>query len=184
MGRHDEAIAEMKEAHALDPISHPTNFVFGFVYYLNHRFDEAIVQHKKTLALYPDSAVVHSNLGSAYEQKGMYAEAVEEYLKEKSLNGATRDELTRFRQAFAKAGINGYLEATNPRSRRQDATPYSIGEWYARVGDRDRALEWLERAYQDRADHHLAFIKAEPMLDSLRSDPRFQDLLRRLHLGQ
>jgi TolB-like protein/DNA-binding winged helix-turn-helix (wHTH) protein/Tfp pilus assembly protein PilF len=184
MGRHYEAIAEMKEAHALDPVSHPTNLVLAFVYYLAHRFDEAIDQEKKTLALYPDSAPAHNTLGLCYEQKGMYPQAVGEYLKEKSLNGATKDELTTFRQAFARSGINGYLEATNPKSKRQYATPYSTGERYARVGDKGQAVEWLEKAYQERADHHMAFIKAEPMLDSLRSDPRFQDLLRRMGLLQ
>jgi TolB-like protein/DNA-binding winged helix-turn-helix (wHTH) protein len=187
VGRHDEAVAEMREAQALDPVSQPTNSILGFVYYLGHRFDEAIGQHQKTLVLYPDSAFNHSNLGLCYEQKGMYGEAVEEYVKAKELTGVSKDELSAFRQAFASSGMKGFLRAELKsmiaRSKREYVNPYGVARFYARLGENDRAFEWLEKAYQER-NHNMAFMKVEPALDSLHSDPRFQGQLRHVGLPQ
>jgi TolB-like protein/DNA-binding winged helix-turn-helix (wHTH) protein len=185
MGRHDKALAQIKEAHALDPVSHMTNGLLGAVYYWAHRFDEAIDQFQKTLALYPDSAVDHSYLGLSYERKGMYGEAVEEYLKEKELYGVSKEELSVFRQAFASSGTNGFLRAelksAIATSKRQHVKPGDLGPLYARLGENDQAFEWLEKDYQERAPY-IAFMKVDPSLDSLHSDPRFQELLRRLGL--
>jgi TolB-like protein/DNA-binding winged helix-turn-helix (wHTH) protein/lipoprotein NlpI len=185
MGRHDEALAEMKEAHALDPVSHPSNGLLGAVYYWAHRFDEAIDQFQKTLALYPDSAVDHLYLGFCYEQKGMHPEAMEEYLKEKSLNGTTTEEVKTLRQAFVKSGMKGFLQEELKRaiakSNLQDVRPYGFAALYVQLGEKDQAFQWLEKAFQERS-HNMAFIKTEPGLDSLHSDPRFQDLLRRMRL--
>lgn len=187
MGRHAEALAQIKEAHAVDPVSLITNGLLGGVYFWAHRFDEAIDQFQKTLLLYPDSAVNHSYLGQCYEPKGMYAEAVEEYVKTKELSGVSKEELSVFREAFASSGIKGFLraelESAIARSKRQYVPPAVFARLYARLGENDQAFEWLEKAYQDR-HHSMAFMKVEPMLDSLHSDPRFQDLLRRMNLPQ
>jgi TolB-like protein/DNA-binding winged helix-turn-helix (wHTH) protein len=183
MGRHDDAVAVMREARSLDPVSQPSNGLLGAVYYWARRFDEAIDQFQKTLALYPDSAVDHRYLGTCYEQKGMYPEALEEYLKAKTLDGATREELTTFRQAFVKSGMKGFLHEELKSAIARSKDHYVDSSWiavlYVRLGERDRAFQWLEKAYQERSDN-MAFIQTEPMLDSLRSDPRFQDLLRRM----
>jgi TolB-like protein/DNA-binding winged helix-turn-helix (wHTH) protein len=185
MGRHDEALAQIKEAHALDPVSHITNGLLGAVYFWAHRFDEAIDQFQKTLVLYPDAAADHQHLGLCYEQKRMYGEAVEEYLKEKELYGVSREELSVFRQAFASSGMKGFLRAdlklTIARSKRRYVRPLEVAQLYARLGENDKAFEWLEKAYQERGQG-IAYMKVEPSLDGLHSDPRFQELLRRLGL--
>jgi eukaryotic-like serine/threonine-protein kinase len=185
MGRHAEALAQIKEAHALDPVSLITNGLLGGVYFWAHRFDEAIDQFQKTLLLYPDSAVNHSYLGQCYERKGMYGEAVEEYVKAKELSGVSKEELSVFREAFASSGIKGFLRAelksAIARSKRQYVPPGVFARLYARLDENDQAFEWLEKAYQER-HHSMAFMRVEPGLDSLHADPRFHELLRRLGL--
>jgi hypothetical protein len=113
----------------------------------------------------------------------MYPEAFNEYLKTDAIVGVPSQALADHRRAFAASGFNGYLGeellAQTEESRR--FYPYGRAEVYARLGQTDLALEWLEKAYRSR-QHDLAFLKVNPQLDSLRSDPRFQDLLRRIGL--
>jgi len=187
MGRHNEALQEMRAAHVLDPVSHVSNDILGFVYYLAHDFDRAIDQYQKTLALYPDSGNVHLYLGRCYEQKAMYPEAFQEYQRMESLEGATVAELTTRRQAFAKSGMRGYwqieLEGAIRESKRRYFSSDYIAELYVNLGKKDHAIEFLEKAYEARS-HDMAFILVEPRFNSLHSDPRFQDLLRRIGLLQ
>jgi TolB-like protein/DNA-binding winged helix-turn-helix (wHTH) protein/Tfp pilus assembly protein PilF len=184
MGRQNEALQEMRAAHVLDPVSHVSNDILGFVYYLAHDFDRAIDQYQKTLALYPDSGNVHLYLGRCYEQKAMYPEAFQEYQRMESLEGATAAELTTRRQAFAKSGMRGYWQIELEGAIRESKRPYFssdyIAELYVNLGKKDHAIEFLEKAYQARS-HDMAFILVEPRFNSLHSDPRFQDLLRRMN---
>jgi len=184
MGRQSEALQEMRAAHVLDPVSQVSNDILGFVYYLAQDFDRAIDQYQKTLALYPDSGNVHLYLGRCYEQKAMYPEAFQEYQTMESLEGATADELTTRRQAFAKSGMRGYwqieLEGAIRESRRRYFSSDYIAELYVNLGKKDHAIEFLEKAYQARS-HDMAFIMVEPRFSSLHSDPRFQNLLHRMN---
>jgi tetratricopeptide (TPR) repeat protein len=177
-------VAEAREAHRLDPVSQTTNGLQGYVYFLSRRFDEAISQLQNTIALYPDAAFNHSVLAACYEQKHMYPEAFNEYLKADAIVGVPSQALAEHRRAFAASGFNGYLGeellAQTEESRR--FYPYGRAEVYARLGQKDLALEWLEKAYRSRK-HDLAFLNVNPQLDSLRSDSRFQDLLRRIGLS-
>ena len=183
MGKQDQAVAEIEKAHALDPVSQPTNTALGFVYLLAHRFDKALEQLQKTLALYPDSAIDHNSLGVCYEHKGVYREAVEEYLKSQEIEGATREDLAMRRRAFLKAGLRGFLQEelkSEIADSKHDYVPaFDFAQLYARLGDKDRAFENLEKTYKE-GGHYIAFLKVEPELDNLRSDPRFTDLLRRV----
>jgi TolB-like protein/DNA-binding winged helix-turn-helix (wHTH) protein/Tfp pilus assembly protein PilF len=185
VGRHDEAIAVMREARALDPVSPPANGLLGVVYYWAHRFDEAIDQFQKTLAMYPDFSTDHFFLGRCYEQKGIYNEAVEEYLKAMALDGTAAEELAKYRETSVKSGRKGFLKEelrsaiASSKSHYFDST--AIAELYARLEEKDQAFQWLEKAFQQRS-HNVALVNTEPMFDGLHSDPRFQDLLRRLHL--
>jgi adenylate cyclase len=185
VGRHDDAVAVMREARTLDPISNPSNGLLGAVYYWARRFDEAIDQFQKTLALYPNSSMDHGFLGRCYEQKRMYPAALEEYLQEKTLDGATKEELARSRNAFVKSGMNGFLEeeikSSMVRSKDHYVDSFWIAELHARRGERDQAFQWVEKAYEQRS-HNMAFIKTDPMLDSLHSDSRYQNLLSRMNL--
>lgn len=186
MGKHDEAIAVMRQARDLDPVSLPANALLGDVYYWAHRFDEAIDQLHKMLAMFPYWSGTHFDLGRSYERKAMFNDAVEEYLKAMALDGAANGEMTKYREAFAKSGKNGFLEeelkAATDASRTKYVDPYWIAELHARLGQRDQAFQWLENAYQERS-HNVALINTEPVFDGLHSDPRFQGLLRRLSLS-
>ena len=185
MGRHDEAVTVMRKARASDPVSQASNGLLGTIYYWSHRFDEAADQFHKDLALHPDSAFAHGYLGRCFEQKAMYAGAVEEYLQEKASGGVGEGELTRFRQAFVRSGMNGFLreelKSAIASSKSRYVDPFWIAILHARLGDNDQAFRWLESGVQQRS-HNLALISTEPMLDGLHSDPRFQDLLRRMRL--
>jgi serine/threonine protein kinase/Tfp pilus assembly protein PilF len=187
MGKDSAAVEQIKTAHELDPVSHLTNMILGFVYLLVRRYDEAIEQLRKTLALYPESSIDHHNLGMCYEHKGMYSEAVEQYLQSDEGEGASNEDLATRRQAFLKDGIHGFLRAELKSSiadlKHGYVPPFVFAELYARLGDKDRAFENLEKAFAERG-HNLAFIKVEPGLDSIRSDLRYAELLRRMGLPQ
>jgi len=187
VGKNDAAIAQIGEAHDLDPVSHVANTIQGFVYLLLNRCDEAVEQLHKTLVLYPDSAIDYYNLGLCLERKGLYSQAVDEYLKSEEIEGASKDELTGRRRAFQKRGMRGYLEQelqSDIEEAKEHYVPSSnFANLYARLGDKDRAFESLEKAY-DRREHTLAFVEVEPELDSLRSDQRYSDLLHRMGLPQ
>lgn len=187
MGRHDHALAIMEEARSLDPISKSSNGMLGTTYFWAHRFDQAVDQFHKSISLHLDSTLDHDYLGRCYERKGMYSEAVDEYLVAMSLNGVTREQLTPFRRGFVRSGIFGFkreeLNSALDPSKAHYVNPFWIAQLYAGLGDKDRTFDWLEKAYQER-NQGIAFLNTEPVFDSLRPDPRFQDLLTRLRLSQ
>jgi adenylate cyclase len=187
MDRQDEAVAEAKQAHMLDPVSQTTNSLEGLVYLLGHRYDEAISQLQNTIALYPDTAIDRDMLAACYEQKKMYREAMEEYLQAEPIGGFSIHRLAALRQAFATSGFKGYLqeELKSETAESQRLHPYASARLYARLGQSDLAFHWLEKAYLYLArSHDIAFIKVHPELDNVRTDSRFQDLLRRVGFPQ
>jgi len=178
MGRHEEAIAEMKRALETDPLSLIINANLGEIYYYARRYDQAIEQGRRTLEIDSDFVVAHNNLKDVYEQKGMFENATAEIEK---LGGAA----PLLQKAYAAAGARGYwqkrLELLLDRLKRGEYIgPAIIAKIYAQLGDKDRAFEWLEKAYADR-DSDLSYLRVESPYDPLRSDPRFQDLLRRMN---
>jgi DNA-binding winged helix-turn-helix (wHTH) protein/TolB-like protein/Tfp pilus assembly protein PilF len=183
LGRHQEAIAEIKRALELDPLSLPVNTVTARVLYLARQYDEAIEQSRKTIEMDPRFAAAYQNLGRSYEQKGMYAEAVATF---QELNKAVPGHgLAFLARADALAGktdeAQKILAQLKEPSARRYVSPYHVAMIYAGLGDKERTLAWLERAYQQRV-HNMVFLKVEPELDGLRSDPRFADLMRRVGL--
>jgi TolB-like protein/DNA-binding winged helix-turn-helix (wHTH) protein len=185
MGRQDEAVAEARQAHMLDPVSQTTNSLEGLVYFVGRRFDEAISQLQNTIALYPDTALNHDILAACYEQKKLYREAMDEYLKAHAIGGFSSHRLAALRQAFATSGFKGYLqeELKSETAESQRLHPYASARLYARLDQRDLAFHWLEKAYLARS-HDIAFIKVHPELDNVRTDSRFQDLMRRVGFPQ
>jgi len=185
LGRHQEAIAEIKRALDLDALSLPVNAVTARVLYLARQYDAAIEQSRKTIEMDRAFATVYQNLGQSYEQKGMYAEAVatfQEFYKVEPGHG-----LAFLGRAYALAGktdeADKILSQLKELSARRYVSPYSIAMIYAGLGDKEQTFAWLEKAYQQRV-HNLIFLKVEPELDGLRSDPRFAALVQRVGLSQ
>jgi non-specific serine/threonine protein kinase len=182
MGRHEEAIAQMKQALETDPLSLIVNANLGGIYYWARRYDEAIAQCRRTLEIDADFVVTHARLLEIYEQKGMYEQAIAQHQR---LDEESRREAPLLENAYRAGGGRGYwqksLELRMDRAKREYIAPTALARIYARLGDGTRALDWLEKAYRER-DIFLGNLKVNPDYDSLRSDPRFQDLLRRIGL--
>ena len=185
-GRFDEAIKETRRTQEIDKTSLIINAHFGLVYYLGHRFDESIAECKKAIELDPSFFVARRYLGLSYAQKGMYKEAIAEF--EKAIAASSSSPLMRAEYANAlalsgdtnkaQAELNNLIEM----SKQKYVSAYHIAAIYAGLKDKDHAFEWLEKAFQDRADW-MAFLKVDPRFDSLHSDERFNNLLHRMNLG-
>ena len=185
IGKHDDSIRERKRAQELDPLSPLFTNSVGWSYYYARQYDQAIEWYKKALELDPTFTMAHNDLALAYARKGMYTEAVDESLAAKQLAGDGPETLAALRQAYAASGIAGYwqkeLELANQQAKQKPVGTPRMARLYAALGDREHTFEWLERAYQERHTL-LTFLKANPLFDHLRSDPRYTDLLRRIGL--
>ena len=183
-GRTEESLVEIKRAQLLDPVSLPINTSWGWRLHFARRYDEAIAQYRKTLEMDPNFAQARLRLGEAYEQKGMYQQALAEFQKARQLDDLP-EVSAGLGHALAKSGRRGQaekeLDQLKELSKRSYVSPYHVALIYTGLGDKDRAFEWLWKACEDGSNVLTARIKLEPRFDSLRSDPRFLDLLR--HIG-
>jgi TolB-like protein/predicted Ser/Thr protein kinase len=185
MGRMDEAIREMQRALELDPLSPIINANLAWIYYFARQYDKGIEQARKAVELDPDFGPAHNRLAFIYAAKGMYPQAIEEsgYVPAMRKNDLAR--VAAFRQAYAADGASGYwrkvIEVEEKRRKEQYFPPYIIASSYARLSEKEQAFELLEKGYEGR-DEWLRFLRVEPAFDSLRSDPRYADLVRRVGL--
>jgi tetratricopeptide (TPR) repeat protein len=185
MRRFDEAIVASKRAVELEPTSVLYNRNAAMMLYFARRYDEAIEQARKTLELNPDMPTAYRWLAKSCEQKGLYDQAVEAHLKvgEFSIHGPEGE--AALRQAYAVSGWNGFwrkgLDLKNERAKQRNVSPHALAEIYARLGEKDQALAWLERDYE-RGSWNITALNADPIWDGLRSDPRYADLVRRIGL--
>lgn len=184
MGRLEESKIEMSRALELDPVSLIINKNVGDPCYYKRDYDQAIEQYQKTLELDPNFSLARLWLGQSHEQKGMYEKAIVEFQKAR-LTDDNPALLGALGHAYAVSGNRGAAEkiikALKSPSKRYVA-PCHIATIYVGLQKKDEAFQWLERAYQGR-DEWLLYLKIDPRLDSLRSDPRFRDLLRRMNLA-
>jgi len=187
-GRVEEAMAQSKRALELDPVSTISNWNAGFIFYLARRYDQAIDQERKTLELDPNFLPAHGLLGEIYGQKSMYTEAVTEFKKGLAASPGDGYALGGLGYAYAKAGRKAeaekLLNQLNELSKQKYVPALSRTEIYAGLGEKQEAIEWLEKAFVERSARLGVSIKNDPIFDPLRSDPRFQDLLRRMNLQQ
>ena len=187
MGRHDEAIAEGKRAQELDPLSLITSAALARPFYDARQYDEAIAQSKKTLEIDPDFARAHYWLGLAYEQKSMFNQAIAAFHKAINSSDSVAVYVAAAGHAYAVAGRRGeavkVLRRLEELSRQRYVSAYDIALIHVGLGDTERAMQWLERAYRERSDG-LVFLKVDPRLNGLQSDPRFASLRRRLGLSR
>lgn len=185
MGRLDEAFAEVRRAHELEPLSLSINTDFGFLPYLMRQYDRAIDEYRKALELDQNFIYTHWKLGLAYEQKAMYEEAIEEFRKAITLSGGSAQALVLLGHTYAVSGMRGealkVLDELGELSKRKYVSSYRVAAIHLGLGEKERAFEWLWRAVEER-DSWLAWLKVDPVLDDLRPDPRFADLVGRVGL--
>jgi TolB-like protein/DNA-binding winged helix-turn-helix (wHTH) protein/Tfp pilus assembly protein PilF len=186
MGRSGEALAEMTRAHELDPLSIEKLAGIGEIHYLNRDYDKAITQFQRSLEMDPNSGFANWAIGRAQIEKHAYSEAIGSLQKSITLSGDSPDELVELARANALSGrkseaLKNVDDLTRPMEHRYVA-PTSIGSIYAALGDTDRAFEWYERAFRER-DVLLVLMKVDPMFDGVRSDPRFNELMKRVGLS-
>jgi TolB-like protein/DNA-binding winged helix-turn-helix (wHTH) protein/Flp pilus assembly protein TadD len=183
LGQYDEAIAEMKEALNLDPLSLIINADLAELLVLAHSYDESISQSRKTIELDPGFALAHSQLGQAYLQKHLNDEAIVELQKAVQLSGSSPTAVANLARAYVAAGKRSEaVKLLNDLKRRSSGVSSHASEIaviYAALGDTVQAMNWLEKGYEERFNPGVLL---RPGFDPLRSDPRYQDLVRRIGL--
>jgi tetratricopeptide (TPR) repeat protein len=184
MPRIDEGIAEGKRAVELDPLSLVVNLELGINYAYARQYDQAIAQLRKTIELDQNWYAAHQYFGMVYESKGLLREALAEYQKARDLNDDPYV-LAFLGRAYAALGKRDealkILAQMNESARQRYVPAYGFAVIYAGLGDKDQAFQWLERSLEDRA-WDIVFLKVDPLMDNLHSDPRFVELVKRIGL--
>jgi tetratricopeptide (TPR) repeat protein len=182
--RYEEAIAETRHSIELDPLSLGMRWGLGFNLLLARQNDQAAEVARKIIEVDQSYGDAYALLGSAYEAKGQYAEAMAAYQQAVKLGLQTPDLQIYIGTTYAKAGERGKAQAILKRLEAEKTVSRgALAELYAALGEREQAFAALEQAYAAH-DPQLQFLRITPHLDPLRSDPRFQDLLRRVGLAQ
>ena len=183
-GRSNEAFQEIYQARQSDPLSLSINTDIGFHHYYNRQYDEAIKQLTSVLEMKKDFPLAHLWLGRSYQQLGRYEEALAEFRQVEGAFGGW---------AVSKAAL-GYVEGVSGKrreaaktlselqalSKQRFITAYGVALVYAGMGEKDKSFEWLKKAFDERS-HWLVWLRLDPRWDVLRSDPRFGELLDRMH---
>jgi TolB-like protein/Tfp pilus assembly protein PilF len=184
-GRLEEALQEMKKALELEPASLVMNTFMGATLYYAGRYDEAIDQCRRTIEMDPNFAVAHWHLGLAYEEKQVFDAAIEEFQRAISLSAGSPLMIAALGHAYAKSQntyeANKTLGELSELSKQQYVSPYEVAAIYVALGKNEEAFRSLEKAYTEHA-FHLVNLNVSPRFKSIRSDPRFQDLARRVDL--
>ncbi|MGB8541499.1 MAG: tetratricopeptide repeat protein [Candidatus Acidiferrales bacterium] len=184
MGQYDDAIAEMRKAKNLDPLSLIINSDLAELLVIAHFYDESIIQSRKTIGMDPNFALAHNQLAQAYLQKHMYAEAVAELQKAVELSNGSPTCIANLARAYAASGKPSealkLLDDLKKSSNRNYSDASEIAVIYAALGDNDHAMDWLEKGFEERFNPG---VLSRPGFDPLRSDPRFQDLVRLIGLS-
>ena len=185
MGRHQESISEAKRALELDPLRLTYNANVGYELYFARQYDQAIEQLRKTLELDQNDSYAHALLGYAYAANGQYSQAIAEYQTSIKLEGENSSDQCYLGYALAKAGRRKEAEAILKQLETTTSyvSPAELAVLYVGLGEKEKALSALERAYAAH-DLQLSFLGADPHYDSLRSEPRFQELIRKVGLPQ
>jgi TolB-like protein/DNA-binding winged helix-turn-helix (wHTH) protein/Tfp pilus assembly protein PilF len=185
LGRLDEAMPHVKRAQELDPLSLITNAEIGNMFYCSRQYDRAIEQFQKIIQMDPNFPPAHTRLGMVYLEKGMYEEAITEHKKAIALDDSPR-RTAWLGHAYAVAGRKAeaqkILDDLKELAKQRYVSPYDFALIYLGLGHKDQAFVWLEKTIEERPDI-LWDINVGPRFDSLRSDPRFADLLRRMKLA-
>jgi TolB-like protein/Flp pilus assembly protein TadD len=184
-GRHEEALLEARQALELEPLNLMIGTWVGLRYYLARNYDRAIEQGQSTVELDPSFAAAHLLLGEAYVRAGSRDKGLAEVRSAASLSGISPLYLAQVGVAHAYAGRKAEALAIVAQLRAISAeryvSPYGLAQIYAALNDKEQTFKWLQTAYDDRAVW-MSYLAVDPVFDAFRSDPRFEDLLRRVRL--
>jgi tetratricopeptide (TPR) repeat protein len=184
-GRHDEALVEAKRALELDSLNLMIGTWVGLRYYLARRYDDAIEQSRNTVDLDPHFAAAHLILGESYVQQAKHKQGLDELQKAASLSGDSPLYTAQVGVSLALAGEKKealrVIRELRDISTKRYVSPYGIAQIYAALNDKEQTYKWLETAYHDRAVW-MSYLAVDPVFDSIRSEARFRDLLRRVGL--
>jgi TolB-like protein/DNA-binding winged helix-turn-helix (wHTH) protein/Flp pilus assembly protein TadD len=183
-GRHTEAVAQISRARQLDPLSPITNAMAGQFLFYSGRYTEAIEALDKAFSVDPDFWVAHVMMGQIYERSGKPEAAIRSFEKAYRSSGGNPGTLSMKGYVLARSGrrseaeqiVQGLIETGKGRY----VPPTNIARVYAGLGNREAALQWLDKGYEAR-DVGMVFLTVDPKWDDLRSDPGFQELLKRCH---
>jgi tetratricopeptide (TPR) repeat protein len=182
VGQHDKALIEVKRARELEPLNLRINALEGQALFFAGRYDEAIDRLQKTLELDSNFLLAHLFLSRVYIEKKMYAEAVTEAAKARDVSGGNSEATAHVIYALAKAGKQKEARATldelKKRASERYVPPYAFALSYNGLGETDQAIAWLEKGLHER-DLKMNLLVVDPKWNNLRSDHRFQDVLRR-----
>ena len=184
-GRRSEALAEVEKMRQLDPAYPFISLQQAGVYYHQRDYTSLVEAGQKSVTAYPNSWQSHYFLAVGYEGSGRPAQAIPEYRRAVELSEADTDPMAGVAHASALAGkrteAEKILRELQTQSKTQYVSPYMIAVIYAGLGNKNKAFEFLEKAYKEKSPDLAYFLKADMRIDPLRSDPRFQDLLRRMN---
>jgi tetratricopeptide (TPR) repeat protein len=185
VNRPEDAVAHMRRALELDPLSFFMNRHLGSTLYFARHYDEALHYLQRAREMEPDKAAgfVEGWASGVYEKKGMQDEAVRCDLLALS-NDHTPAEVNQLRSVYQRGGWKAYWQARTEALARcagEQCDSYALALSYLRLGNRDLAFSWLNRSLDHRTID-MVFLQADPLLDDVRSDPRYHDLLRRMNL--
>ncbi len=185
--RNEEGFTQMRQAIALDPLNAAPVAELGSQLYMARQYDDAIQAFQKTFEVEPNYIWAHTGLGWVYSARKMHHEAIAELAKAVDLSNRNDDALASLAKALGESGrtreARKILEELTVRSKQRYVSPYLVALVQTGLGERNQAIASLEEGYTNR-DQWMIYLKADPMWDDLRSDPRFTDLLRRVGLLQ
>jgi hypothetical protein len=186
LGRRDEAIAEIRKAVEIDPLSIPVRNMLASQLEMSDRCDEAAAEVRRTLELIPNAthlAMLHTGLASCYQTKGLQTEALEEEVKGRIASGATPQEIEEFRKTYAVSGRRGVLEkdlqAALARWEKNHwhTDAFTVATLYIKLGDKDKAFAWIDKLIELRCTWLIWIFPGDTLL---RSDPRFDEVKRKI----
>lgn len=184
--RFDESEAEIKEALQLDPSSLIINVDYGAMFYYSRRYDQAVAQYRKTLEFEPRFALAHQELGRAYTFQQRYDEAIAEYNQAIEISGRRPYLLALLGYAYGMSGkrteAETLLQELEALSKQRIVLPFNFITIHLGLNDSKKAMEWMEINFKERQSA-LIVLGIEPRYDPLRSEPRFQEMLRELKLN-
>lgn len=183
--RFDESEREIVRAIELDPLSPIIQADLGLLFHYRHDYDAARLQYQKAIRNFPDFPIAYAQLTLVNEQQQKYDEAVDSTIEFLRLSGLDENSRSALRGVYRQRGYQGFLltliAGTNAEAQKHYVPAFTQAFLYARLGDRENTLVWLEKSFDER-DRYMAYIAADPEFDFLHDDARFQDLIRRIGL--